>query len=170
MANRRKIITTVILVALIIIIYIQIFWFSNMPIEMSQDYSMSVTEQIVNLLENTFSINLSFNDSREQISQLNSFVRKAAHFFQYAVLGLLTYSIALLWGKKGLHGTLLPFLIVVLMAAADEFHQRFVPGRSGSISDVFLDSAGCIFGMILIRMLSNFYVSRRAKRNVSQMK
>ena len=35
-------------------------------------------------------------------------------------------------------------------AATDEFHQLFVPGRSGQISDVILDSAGAALGVLLM--------------------
>lgn len=42
-----------------------------------------------------------------------------------------------------------PGLTGALYAASDEFHQLFVPGRSGQISDVLLDSAGVCFGVLL---------------------
>ena len=41
----------------------------------------------------------------------------------------------------------LPWLIAAGYAATDEFHQLFVPGRSGQISDVLLDSAGALAGV-----------------------
>ena len=41
----------------------------------------------------------------------------------------------------------LPWLIAALYAASDEIHQLFVPGRSGQLSDVILDSAGALAGV-----------------------
>ena len=36
-----------------------------------------------------------------------------------------------------------------LYAITDEIHQLFVPGRSGMIKDVFIDSLGIITGVII---------------------
>lgn len=74
-------------------------------------------------------------------------VRKTAHFTEYAILGfLLTGAASLSIGWKSF---LYPGITGVLYAASDEFHQLFVPGRSGQISDVLLDSAGVCFGVLL---------------------
>ena len=35
-------------------------------------------------------------------------------------------------------------------AVSDEFHQLFVPGRSGNIKDVFIDTAGSVSGILLV--------------------
>ena len=34
-------------------------------------------------------------------------------------------------------------------AATDEFHQLFVPGRSGQMTDVMIDSVGCLIGCLV---------------------
>ena len=41
-------------------------------------------------------------------------------------------------------------LITVLYAASDEWHQTFVPGRMGRISDVLIDSAGAIIALSVL--------------------
>ena len=63
-------------------------------------------------------------------------VRKTAHFTEFAVLGFL-------WSRV-FHGKQLyiPFVLSVLTAVVDESIQRFVPGRSGQMKDVLIDSAG----------------------------
>mgnify|MGYP000059507674 CR=1 FL=1 len=44
-------------------------------------------------------------------------------------------------------------------ASTDEFHQLFVPGRSGQVRDVLIDSCGAAIGVLiawgLIRIYSN---------------
>ena len=40
-----------------------------------------------------------------------------------------------------------PFVISVVFAATDEYHQTFVAGRAGRFSDVIIDSSGAIFGI-----------------------
>jgi len=41
----------------------------------------------------------------------------------------------------------------IVYAFTDEFHQRFVPGRTGSLKDVFIDSMGVITGVVLVYIL-----------------
>ena len=71
-------------------------------------------------------------------------VRKAAHFLEYALLGALLGStpeeVRPGW-RQVVPGVIAP--------SADETLQRFVPGRSGQLSDVALDCAGVAFGMLV---------------------
>ena len=71
-------------------------------------------------------------------------VRKAGHFLEYAVFGALLGSTP----EDGRPGwrQVVPGLIV---PSADETLQRFVPGRSGQLSDVALDCAGVAFGLFV---------------------
>ena len=48
---------------------------------------------------------------------------------------------------------LISWLCGTLYAMTDEFHQLFVPGRSGEIRDVCLDSAGVLVGVFIGRLL-----------------
>ena len=40
--------------------------------------------------------------------------------------------------------------IVAFYAASDEFHQSYVPGRTGQVSDVFIDTSGGAIGLGLL--------------------
>lgn len=66
-------------------------------------------------------------------------LRKTAHFTEYAILGALSFCAFRFSGKYHL-----PSVLLCGMAAAltDETIQLFVPGRSGQVSDVWLDFAG----------------------------
>ncbi len=44
---------------------------------------------------------------------------------------------------------LLAILAAALYAASDETHQLFVAGRSGRVTDVMIDSAGAILGVLI---------------------
>ena len=87
-------------------------------------------------------------------------VRKTAHAMEYAVLGLLTAGAYIRRGTSIRKGILVPWGIAALYAASDEFHQLFVPGRSGQVSDVVLDSAGVLSGVLLLAGI------RRARNRV----
>ena len=58
-------------------------------------------------------------------------VRKAAHASEYALLGILLTGAILDIRKPWKRQLLACFLIGAAYAASDEFHQLFVPGRSG---------------------------------------
>ena len=82
---------------------------------------------------------------RTIIRGLTHIVRKAAHFSEYALMGFLWY---LLLRKKRMN-ILLSVSATMLYAASDEFHQTFVNGRSGQLSDVILDTCGGCFGILI---------------------
>ena len=65
--------------------------------------------------------------------------------------------------SKFLKEMLLPWLIAALYAASDEIHQLFVPGRSGQLSDVILDSAGALAGVAAFTVLC-WLINRRKAR------
>ena len=79
-------------------------------------------------------------------------LRKLAHIFLYAGLG---YSISSY--QKGAHPLIYPKRSLVVIAALitaaygafDEVHQLTVIGRTGLISDVFIDTAAGICGILL---------------------
>ncbi len=164
---------TVIAVLLIICLYSTIFRFSAMPAVQSTIQSTSVAQRLTEIIEALLAIDLPFNDSAAQLDELDGFVRKAAHFTEYALLGLLTYSISICWShikKQGqspvlslFSGPLPAFLFILALAAADEIHQTFVPGRSGSLRDVLLDGAGILAGILILKISDGIYTRHRLK-------
>jgi len=79
---------------------------------------------------------------------LHILVRKAGHFFAYFILaGLLTYG----YQKSSRLRPGLILALVFLYACTDEFHQVFVPGRSGEFRDVLIDTSGglCFLALYL---------------------
>ena len=53
---------------------------------------------------------------------------------------------------------LLAIGISILYGLSDEFHQSFVPGRVSSLSDVFLDSVGILFAIVI------YFISIESRR------
>ena len=86
------------------------------------------------------------------VEGLQHFVRKLAHFSIYMLLGLFSYAAVLLSTEKLRYKWLLAIIICVSYAAVDEIHQLFVPGRTAKITDVLIDGAGSIMGMLLLRI------------------
>ena len=69
---------------------------------------------------------------------------------------------ALLFGAADTrYGLWFPPCFGVLAALADETVQLFAAGRSGQVSDVWLDLAGFLAGWILIALISLIRKKRR---------
>ncbi len=77
-------------------------------------------------------------------------VRKLAHFTEFAVLGVL--AVILFGGRcKCLwNGLLFATMTGIATALCDETIQLLVPGRSGQISDVWIDVAGSTTGAAVV--------------------
>lgn len=75
-------------------------------------------------------------------------VRKLAHVTEYAVLGLFIAGSYMDSGKKRRHAVGIPYIIGTFYAASDELHQVFVPGRSGQLTDIAIDSSGVLLGVL----------------------
>ena len=74
-------------------------------------------------------------------------LRKAAHFSEFACLGLLLGWLFGLLKQKGIHRFTLPLLVGILCAMTDEPIQVFVPQRGPSVIDVWIDTAGIAAGI-----------------------
>ena len=87
-----------------------------------------------------------------EYATLHHFIRKAAHFIEYAVLGILVF-IAIHIEPLLQNQTLNFILFWILPASLDETIQVFVPDRNGCITDVLLDMSGFLTGSILIYLI-----------------
>ena len=71
--------------------------------------------------------------------------KKGAHFTVYAVLAVL-FRRAL---PPGRWIWALSWVLTVLFAASDEWHQSFVPGRHPQLTDVLIDLCGAATGLLI---------------------
>lgn len=78
---------------------------------------------------------------------LTFLTRKAAHFILYFVLGILIYNAVRLHAPSRKQAALISIGAVLAFAASDEIHQLFVPGRSGEVRDVLLDTTAGAIGI-----------------------
>jgi VanZ family protein len=81
-------------------------------------------------------------------------VKKSGHAIGYALLGV-TYFFALPKSLSNRYKTVLAILMVVLFALSDEFHQSFVEGRTSSLRDVAIDTAGAAAALIFVNLYSS---------------
>jgi VanZ family protein len=89
----------------------------------------------------------------EQFDLLHAAVRKGGHLTEYGILGALLFR-ALRGGRPtrwSVRWGVAAVSIAAVVAAVDEWHQTFVPSRSGSVGDVGIDVIGATLAQILIR-------------------
>ena len=90
-------------------------------------------------------------------------LRKAAHFSEFAALGLsFTWFYGML-SKKRLWSLALPLMSGASAAAIDETIQLFSPDRGPSIKDVGIDTCGVITGILVLTLLH--WLLKRIKRH-----
>ena len=76
------------------------------------------------------------------------------HFAAYSVFGyLLALAIIQTSGRAHRKLLILVFIIGMAYGASDELHQKFVAGRTCSVSDFLADCAGILFGMAVFMLL-----------------
>lgn len=80
-------------------------------------------------------------------------VRKLAHFCEYALEGFLLMLCMRVYSRHPLRHITVPMLGGVLTALTDETIQLFSDGRSGQVTDVWLDSAGAMTGILAALVL-----------------
>ena len=137
-----------------------IFSMSAQPAVESDKTSGGVAEIILKIFVSDYD-ELSRSEQIAMIDDIQHFVRKSAHFCGYALLGALLCNAFFQHIKNRVSASAISQLCGMTYAASDELHQRFVPGRSGEIKDVALDSAGVLFGILFI--LALVYLVRRIK-------
>jgi len=74
-------------------------------------------------------------------------VRKAAHLFEYLVLGSLLF-MGFLDRTRIRRTILIVFLAGIFLAVSDELHQCFVPGRTMRVTDLAIDALGGFAGCV----------------------
>jgi VanZ family protein len=86
------------------------------------------------------------------------YIRKTGHFVGYFTLSFLLFrawratlpmASSAAWCARW--GTI-AFLMTVLVASLDEWHQTFIPSRTGTVRDVILDSSAALVAQIVIFM------------------
>ena len=114
-----------------------IFMFSHQPAAISDTQSGVFVEQLQTWFPAVDSGFLTF------------IVRKSAHIFAYFVLGVLMFRV--LRQTNLARPMLWAVVVCAIYAVTDEFHQLFVPGRSGEVRDILIDTVAATAGVLLAK-------------------
>lgn len=113
-----------------------IFWMSTGTF--SAQHTSLIIEPLLRLLMPSI--------SAETAAVIHGAIRKLGHVTEYFILGLLLFR-AFRSGFRELRiwrWSVSSFLVVVLYAVSDEFHQSFISTRTASLIDIGIDTLGGI--------------------------
>jgi VanZ family protein len=105
-----------------------------------------------------------FPTAPEETLQLyHGFIRKCAHLTEYGVLGLLACRAFVNTSGASFrkYFYVLAAVLVLLVASTDELNQSFNPDRTGSPTDVLIDLAGGVCGILVFKL----WTRRRARKS-----
>ena len=77
---------------------------------------------------------------------------KLLHLGEYIILAFLLF--------YAFFDLKLSFIWAYLFALSDEFHQSFIPGRTGKFTDTLFDLSGILLGLLL----ATFFIRKPSKR------
>ena len=142
--KRRRLI----LLALIILWAITVFYLSNQGSEDSSGTSLFFTSFFIK--------------NKETAEIIEPYMRKIAHFLEYAYGGCLFALLVNTYKLSDIKTIFSSIGFGIWYAMLDEIHQYMVPGRTGRIVDVYIDTLGVATGVILIMIIKK--VRQRKKK------
>lgn len=135
-----------------LLVMIMIFRFSSQNADDSSVESLRITRDLVCAVRDQFRLSWTPEELAFYIDRSEFFVRKLAHFSEYALLGIsLILPVIAYYSDRFRRRSLflITWGICAAYAASDEFHQSFSPGRSPQLRDVVIDSCGALTGILL---------------------
>ena len=149
-----------------VLLLLLIFGFSAQDGESSGSLSFQISLFLVKLASPLLPAAMSEELLLERAELIHYFVRKAAHMTEYFLLALSLQLPLTAWFSQHLKPNfriIIGFVSTVLFAALDEFHQSFVPGRSGNLTDVCIDSTGALIASLSLLLFYTLYKKKLAR-------
>ena len=143
-----------------------ILWLIVIAIESSALLSASNTSRILYPL-----LHFLFGMDWERFHYWHFYIRKAGHVVGYGILSILLFRAwrATLPAMSNVQWTPrwanIAILGTALVASLDEWHQSFIPSRTGTPRDVLLDTCAGIAAQILILLWATLRTSREPHKS-----
>lgn len=100
-------------------------------------------------------------------------IRKLAHFAEFTMEGFLLMLCLRVYTAHFVRHMSWPLLGGMTTALMDETIQRFVPNRTSSVTDVWIDMAGVVCGLfvaliilLIVRLVTAFYTIKKENREL----
>lgn len=154
MKNNKKI-KLYIYAFLTVFVMAAIFYLSAQDADISTDLSEGFLKTHIGRFLGNFLPNISDKGLYHDI-------RKYAHVFEFFCLGVASCLFYNELISKRLKSALLSSGFSLVYACSDEWHQTFVPGRSGQISDVCVDFTGIVIGVLTVTLLCSVFKKKKS--------
>lgn len=134
-----------------------ILWLIVLAIESTSYLSAHNTSRILYPLLHFF-----FGVTRASFEPWHFFIRKAGHVFGYGLLSILLFrawreTLPVIGNQKWtFRWANIAVLGTALVASLDEWHQSYIPSRTGTVRDVILDTCAGIGAQILVFLWLKF--------------
>ena len=141
-----------------------ILWLIVIAMESSAYFSAHNTSRILYPL-----LHFLFGLSRANFEPIHFYIRKGGHVFGYGLLSVLLFRAwretlpalgnpnwTFRWANISVLGT-------ALVASLDEWHQSYIPSRTGTVRDVILDTCAGVGAQVLLFLWASFGVRKRLR-------
>ncbi|WP_160725291.1 VanZ family protein [Bacillus sp. USDA818B3_A] len=128
-----------------------IFIFTQMPASTGSSTSNTLENLLVTLHINAV--------GPSGIDVLNLIIRKSAHVMTFGFLSFLLFKSLEVYRFS----YVLAWILTVIYAMSDEYHQSFMPGRTSSIKDVFLFDS---IGAFLVQLITFLIIRKKKLKNM----
>lgn len=156
--NKRKL-RQVISHVFVLVWMIVIFCFSAQPGERSADLSGSISHLFMQIWNWVFHLDWSDVQILEMTAIWDYPIRKLAHMTEFGILAVLLFIAVKYYAQINTmkRRYICAWIAAVVYAASDEFHQLFVPDRSGNLFDVGVDALGVTIALVILYLLRRIY-------------
>lgn len=162
MSKNNKKIYKIFSIIFIIIWCTVVFLLSAEPSTKSSNTSGRFVNIVLKILFGTTNVELGVLDS------ITFVIRKLAHFTLYALGGFLIYNLFMCYNISNKKRIIYSYVMGTFLAALDETHQFFVPGRSAELRDVIIDSVGIFTGLLVFKVF--YVIINKVKEKVKMSK
>jgi len=125
-----------------------VIWLAFISFASSDGFSASNTSRVIEPIVRWLFPHI----SQAHLESIHFLTRKLAHFSEYALLAIL--AVRAFRSSPNPHlkrrWFLVSLAIIVLYALLDEYHQSFVPSRTASVFDSFIDMSGGLTALVVI--------------------
>lgn len=164
-----KKIKVIICISLVLAWIICCFKFSQMDGQTSNSKSKSTINKALTTVAE-FSNDLGVTDVNTEsnkkytiIDKINMPLRKCAHIGIYFVLGMILLTLLTNIEIESPIKYIVTIIIILMYATVDEYHQTFVPNRTGQISDVLIDLFGGVVACVFMRFFDDLKNRKKSK-------
>ncbi len=169
--KNKKIIPKIICLTLTFIWLFVIFSLSGMNSDESNSKSKStlnvLIQETLNITNKTGITDKHPSDAKKEsvINNINLPMRKFAHATVFIVLAILLNMCFRMFNIRPWMSFIVTIIICFVFAVLDEYHQTFIPGRTGQFIDSLIDTLGAIIGSTLSLIFIKLRIKHQEKKN-----